>query len=61
MLILRQIRKEKGLSIQTLSELSGVPYRTLQDIEKRGDCVVSNLVKIAKVLQVTLDDLWAED
>ena len=58
MLILKQIRKEKGFSIRKLSDLSGVQYRTIQDIEKRGDCMVSNLSLIAKVLNVSLDDLW---
>lgn len=60
MLILKQIRKEKGFSIRKLSDLSGVPYRTIQDIEKRGDCLVSNLSLIAKVLNVSLDDLWID-
>lgn len=58
MLKLKQIRLEKGLSVPQLVELSGVPRRTIQDIEKRGDCLVSNLSKIAKALNVSLDDLW---
>ena len=58
MLKLKQIRLEKSLSIPQLVELSGVPRSTIQDIEKRGDCMVSNLSKIAKALNVSLDDLW---
>lgn len=61
MLKLKQIRLEKGLSVPQLVELSGVPRRTIQDIEKRGDCMVSNLSKIAKALNVSLDDLWEPD
>jgi predicted transcriptional regulator len=35
---LRAIRIEKGLSVLALVKLSGVSSRTIQDIEKRGDC-----------------------
>lgn len=35
---LKEIRTEQGLSVPRLAELSGVPRRTIQDIEKRGDC-----------------------
>jgi transcriptional regulator with XRE-family HTH domain len=54
---LKQIRKEKGLSAAKLSELSGVPLRTLEDIERRGDCLVSNALKLADALGVSLDTL----
>ena len=37
--------------------MSGVPCRTIEDIEKRGDCRVSTAVKIAKALNVSLDVL----
>lgn len=58
MLKLKQARLEKGISVPQLVELSGVPRRTIQGIEKRGDCMVSNLSKLAKALGVSLDDLW---
>lgn len=54
---LREIRKEKGLSVPALSRLSDVPVRTIEDIEKRGDCKVSTAKKLAKGLEVTLDEL----
>lgn len=57
---LKEIRIEKGLSVPKLSELSGVPRRTIQDIEKRGDCMVSTLSKLGKALNVSLDELWGE-
>lgn len=57
---LKEIRIEKGLSVPKLSELSGVPRRTIQDIEKRGDCMVSTLSKLAKALNVSLNELWGE-
>jgi len=57
---LKQIRLQKGLSVPALVELSGVPRRTIQDIEKRGDCMVSTAIKLAAALNVTLDELCKE-
>lgn len=54
---LKQIRLEKGLSVPKLAELSGVPRRTIQDLEKRDDGRVSTLIKLADALGVTLDEL----
>ena len=54
---LRKIRLEKGLSVPKLSELSNVPRRTIQDIEKNDECKVSTAIKLAKSLNVTLDEL----
>ena len=54
---LKQIRTGKGLSVPKLVELSGVPRRTIQDIEKNGDCKVSTAIKLADALEVTLDEL----
>ena len=54
---LRKMRLEKGLSVAELSRLSGVPVRTIEDLEKRGDGRVSTLIKLADALSVTLDEL----
>lgn len=54
---LKEIRIAQGLSVPQLSALSNVPRRTIQDIEKRGDCMVSTALKLATALQVSLDDL----
>jgi transcriptional regulator with XRE-family HTH domain len=54
---LRQIRKNKLLSVPALSELSGVPVRTIEDLERRGDGRVSTLIKLSDALGVTLDEL----
>ena len=56
-LVLKEIILKQGLSVPALSKLSGVPVRTIQDIEKRGDAMASNLLKLAKALNVTLDEL----
>lgn len=54
---LKEIRKKQKLSVRALSELSGVPLRTIQDLESRGDGRVSTLIKLADALHVTLDEL----
>ena len=54
---LKKIRLEKGLSVPELSRLSGVPVRTIEDLEKRKDGRVSTLIKLADTLSVTLDEL----
>ena len=54
---LKKIRIEKGLSVPALVELSGVPRRTIQDIEKNDTCKVETAIKLADALEVTLDEL----
>ena len=54
---LKKIRTDKGLSVRALSELAGVPVRTIEDLERRGDGRVSTLIKLADALGVTLDGL----
>lgn len=58
MLKLKQIRRERNLSVPALVELSGVSRRTIQEMEARGDCRMSTAYKLAKALGVSLDDLW---
>ena len=57
----REIRTKEHLSIPQLVELIGISRRTLQEIEKRGDCLVSNAIKIADALGVTLDELCRDN
>lgn len=54
---LKKIRQDQGLSIAKLSEASRVPVRTLEDIERRGDCRVSTALKLAAALNVSMDEL----
>ena len=54
---LKQIRNEKRITIVQLHEMTGIPKRTIEDIQRRGDCVVSNAIKLADALGVTLDEL----
>lgn len=57
LLYIKQHRQKAGISVPRMCELTGIPRRTIQDLEKRGDCLVSNALKIANVLGVKLDDL----
>ena len=54
---LKEIRNQKGLSQETLFQISGVPKRTIQDLERRDDGRVSTMIKLADALEVTLDEL----
>lgn len=54
---LKEIRKAAGLSVPQLVKISGLSRRTIQYIEKRGDCLVSNALKLAKALNVSMDEL----
>lgn len=54
---LRTIRKDAGLSVPELPRRSGVPIRTIENIEKTDHATVANAIKLADALGVTLDAL----
>ncbi len=54
---LKEIRKSKSLTLKALSELSRVPQRTIEDIERKDECKVSTAIKLSDALGVTLDEL----
>lgn len=56
-LYIKEFRKKSGISVPKMSNLTGIPIRTIEELEKRGDCLVSNALKIAEVLELTLDEL----
>lgn len=58
---LKEIRTARGLSVPKLVELSGVPRRTIQDLEARGDGRISTAIKLANALGVTLDELCRDE
>lgn len=58
MLMLKQIRKSRGLTVPKLSEMSGVPVRTIEEMERRGECRISTARKIADILDISLDELY---
>ena len=61
MLKLKELRKKAGMSIQSLSDCSGVSRRTIEDIEARGDCRISTAYSLCKALNCTLDEFYKEE
>ena len=57
----KKIRKAKHYTVPYLSELSGVPKRTIEDIEKFDRCKVDTAIKLADALEVTLDELCRDE
>ena len=57
---LKEIRQSQKISVVKLSEMTGLHRRTIEDIEKRNQCTVANAKKLAKALNVTLDELCAD-
>ena len=53
----REIRKEKGLSVPALSRAAGVPIRTIENIERNDAAEVKTAKLLAKALGVSLDEL----
>lgn len=58
MVKLKEVMKEKGVSRYALAKRSGLNYRTLIAIENGGDVKISTLIKIAKILDVEVRDLF---
>jgi transcriptional regulator with XRE-family HTH domain len=54
---LKKIRMEKGLTVQQLADLAGLPKRTLEETARRDTCSVRTAIKLADALGVTLDEL----
>lgn len=61
MLMLKELRKQQGLSVAALSTKSGVSRRTIEDIEARGDCRISTAYTLCKALGVPLDAFYTEE
>lgn len=55
---LKELRKQRGFTQQALSVAVGMSTRNLQDIEYgKVDPSLSSFIRLATVLQVSLDDL----
>lgn len=57
---LKYWRTRKQLSLAELSRISGVPVRTIEDIEKRGSCNIDTAKKLAETLNINLYDLASD-
>lgn len=60
---LRESRQAKGLTQQKMADLLGVSMRTYQRYEKSGDTEppLLNLLKLADILDVSIDYLLGRD
>lgn len=55
-------RKNAGLTQKALSELSGIPKRTIEDWEaQKSEPSAFKLYRVAKVLNCSMDDLIFDD
>lgn len=61
---LRHLRKEKGLSIQKLHEMTGYPIRTLEDWDSNKRQITSyhRIRRLSAILECNMDDLmtWSK-
>ncbi len=61
MLRLKEWREKRGFSLRDLAERSGVHYVMIARLQKgQGDPQLSTLLKLCRVLEITLNDLVAE-
>ena len=60
---LRNLRKKKGYSIQQLHEMTGIPFRTLQDWdgEKRQIQAYHRIKMLSELLGTNPDDLMTKE
>ena len=56
-LYIKAYRQRAKISVPKMSELTGIPVRTFEALEKRGDCLVSNALKITEALGITINDI----
>lgn len=58
-ILLKQIRIEKGMTLETLSQLSGISKGHLSKIERQErEPKISTLILIAKALKVDVNNLY---
>ena len=58
-ILLKQIRLEKGMTLETLSQLSGISKGHLRKIERQErEPKISTLILIAKALKVDVNNLY---
>ena len=60
---LQQVREQRGMTQQQLSEASGVPQQTISSLENgtRADPRLSTLLGLKGALKCRIDDLYEEE
>lgn len=61
MLRLKELRQARGLSQVKLAAQAGLSRRTIEDIERRGDCRISTARTLCDVLGCTLDEFYTTE
>jgi transcriptional regulator with XRE-family HTH domain len=59
-----RLRKEivlRGLTLQQVEELSGVPYATVSRVIKTGQAWPSTAVRLVKAFELTMEDIYIEE
>lgn len=54
---IKELRTEKGMTVQQLADAAGLPKRTVEEAQRRDTCSVGTAIKLADALGVTLDEL----
>ena len=54
---LKQIKNNRGLTLQQIADMAGLPKRTVEETIYRDTCSVKTAIKLADALCVTLDEL----
>lgn len=54
---IKELRSEKGMTVQQLADAAGIPKRTVEEAIRRDTCSVGTAIKLADALGVTLDEL----
>ena len=47
---IKEYKNDKGLTVQQLADKAGISKRTLEDIMRRDDVLMSNIINIANAL-----------
>lgn len=54
---IKELRTQKGMTVQQLADAAGLPKRTVEEAQRRDTCSVGTAIKLADALGVTLDEL----
>ena len=56
---LRLLRKQRGLTIKQIAEMSGLSYRTVQsyELQDRTPAAIDNIIALSRALGVSVDYL----
>lgn len=58
---IKELRSEKGMTVQQLADAAGIPKRTVEEATRRDTCSVGTAIKLADALGVTLDELCRDE